>query len=200
MKIRELIGKIHGVMNYWCNNHIRLNKNNRKLPISIGNDWCYNASGKRRTRGGRNMATVFDVAAYILHEKGEMTTMKLQKLVYYAQAWSLAWDGKPIFENDFEAWANGPVCPELFHSHQGQYVVPRDFYGKEGNIKNLSGDEKDTIDAVLRDYGDKDSQWLSDLTHKERPWKEARQGISTGTRSNHIVSKETMQDYYGGLI
>ena len=34
------------------------------------------------------MASVFDAAAYILEKKGEMTTLKLQKLVYYAQAWS----------------------------------------------------------------------------------------------------------------
>ena len=38
---------------------------------------------------------VFDVAAYILQKTGSMTTMKLQKLVYYSQAWSLVWDEKP---------------------------------------------------------------------------------------------------------
>ena len=51
---------------------------------------------------------VFDVAAYILEQKGSMTTMKLQKLVYYSQAWSLVWDEKPLFEEAIEAWANGP--------------------------------------------------------------------------------------------
>ena len=43
------------------------------------------------------MATVFDVAAYILAKRGEMTAWKLQKLVYYSQAWSLVWDQRPIF-------------------------------------------------------------------------------------------------------
>lgn len=59
------------------------------------------------------MATVFDVTKYILHKCGEMSVWKLQKLCYYSQAWHLAWTGNPIFEEDFEAWANGPVCPEF---------------------------------------------------------------------------------------
>ncbi len=42
------------------------------------------------------MATVFDVAAYILENTGSISTMKLQKLCYYSQAWSLVWDDKPI--------------------------------------------------------------------------------------------------------
>lgn len=44
------------------------------------------------------MANVSDVAAYILQKHGRMTTMKLQKLVYYSQAWSLVWDEKPLFQ------------------------------------------------------------------------------------------------------
>ena len=55
------------------------------------------------------MASVFDVAKYILHKSGRLSTWKLQKLCYYAQAWEIAWTETPIFEEDFEAWANGPV-------------------------------------------------------------------------------------------
>ena len=72
---------------------------------------------------GKIMATVFDVAKYVLKQLGSITTMKLQKLVYYCQAWSLGWDGKPLFGENFEAWANGPVCPELFHKHQEQSLI-----------------------------------------------------------------------------
>ena len=57
------------------------------------------------------MATAHDVAAYILQKKGEMTAMKLQKLVYYSQAWSVVWDERPLFHEKIEAWANGPVVP-----------------------------------------------------------------------------------------
>ena len=43
------------------------------------------------------MATVFDVAKYILHKKKKLSTWKLQKLCYYAQAWSIAWTEHPLF-------------------------------------------------------------------------------------------------------
>lgn len=47
------------------------------------------------------MATVFDVAKYIVDSLGKVTTMKLQKLVYYSQAWNLAWDDVPILRMIF---------------------------------------------------------------------------------------------------
>ena len=72
------------------------------------------------------MATVFDVAFYILDKLGDMSTMKLQKLCYYAQAWSLAWDGVPLFNEDFQAWANGPVCRELYEFHRGEFLINSD--------------------------------------------------------------------------
>ncbi len=69
--------------------------------------------------------SVHDVAAYILKKQGEMSAMKLQKLVYYSQAWSLVWDEKPLFRAQVEAWANGPVARSLYDKHRGQFAVPR---------------------------------------------------------------------------
>src|SRR5271170_6235706 len=71
-----------------------------------------------------------DVAAYILQKCGPMTAMKLQKLVYYCQAWSLVWDESPLFNEPIEAWANGPVVPSLFSKLQGTYIVTRRILGK----------------------------------------------------------------------
>jgi len=63
-------------------------------------------------RGGE-MANVRDVAQYILGKVGQTSTWKLQKLVYYSQAWHSVWEDEPLFDAGIEAWANGPVCPEL---------------------------------------------------------------------------------------
>lgn len=145
------------------------------------------------------MINVFNVAEYIVKKLGEITTMKLQKLVYYCQAWSLAWDGKPLFDEDFQAWANGPVCPELFNFHKGKFLISKnDFKDIEKN--EFSDEQKETIDAVLNDLGEKSGQWLSDLTHSELPWTEARKGYKPGERCENIIEKEAMQDYYCGLI
>ena len=83
------------------------------------------------------MANVFDTAKYILEQFGSMSTMKLQKLCYYSQAWSLVWDDSPLFEEDFQAWANGPVCPELFFKTQGKYSASAiDETGGEGDLSD----------------------------------------------------------------
>ena len=90
------------------------------------------------------MASVFDVAKYILQKSGSMSTWKLQKLCYYSQAWSLAWTEAPIFDEEFEAWANGPVCRELFYMHQGKFVIDENDITK-GDPDNLNDDQRETI-------------------------------------------------------
>lgn len=143
------------------------------------------------------MANVFDVAKYILEKRGTMSTMKLQKLCYYCQAWSLVWDDKPLFNEEFQAWANGPVCPILFSKTQGRYSVNAD--DEDGGEKNLTDEQIDTIGKVLEYYGGHDAQWLSQLTHMEAPWNEARKGIPSGAGCSNIITKESMAMYYGGL-
>jgi uncharacterized phage-associated protein len=121
--------------------------------------------------------------------------MKLQKLVYYSQAWSLVWDDRELFTDRIEAWANGPVCPELYHAHRGSFVVST----VGGNADNLDYIGKETIDAVLGVYGDKTAKWLSDLTHSEDPWIEAREGLDPGERCSRQITPAAMVEYYGSL-
>ena len=71
------------------------------------------------------MAHVVDVAAYILEDLGSVSTMKLQKLAFYSQAYYLAEHGATLFPEAFEAWANGPVAPDLFRRHRGEFVIAR---------------------------------------------------------------------------
>lgn len=142
------------------------------------------------------MTTAHDVTAYILKHLGTTTTWKLQKLVYYSQAWSLVWDEKPLFRERIEAWANGPVCPALYTEHRGKFTVRM---WPKGNPNNLRSEQRDTVNAVLKFYGDKPSQWLSDLTHQEAPWRDARVGVPSGERSNRGITHDAMAEYYGGV-
>ena len=138
-----------------------------------------------------------DVADYILQKLGTMSAMKLQKLVYYSQAWALAWTEKPLFSDEIEAWANGPVVRSLYAKHRGQFSIGRGFF--KGEPARLSDDQEDVVNRVLKHYGPKDPQWLSSLTHMESPWKDARQGVKDGDPSNAIITKEAMLEYYSGL-
>jgi uncharacterized phage-associated protein len=141
------------------------------------------------------MATAHDVANYILKKLGRMTAMKLQKLVYYSQAWSLVWDEKPLFRERIEAWVNGPVVPNLYRVHRGQFDVKG---WPHGDPDKLSG-QRETVDAVLDFYGDKSSQWLSDLTHSEQPWRDARQGLAAMDRGGHEITHASMHEYYSSI-
>jgi uncharacterized phage-associated protein len=154
------------------------------------------AGPKLGSYGRVAMANVFDAAAYIVQKTGRLSTWKLQKLVYYAQAWSLVWDERPLFKERIEAWANGPVCPELYQWHKGSFEVEK---VPAGNAGALDKDARETIDAVLSHYGDKGSQWLSDLTHRELPWKMARGNLPDGERGTALISHGSMADYYGNL-
>lgn len=142
------------------------------------------------------MASVLDVAAYILQKHGSMTAMKLQKLAYYSQAWSLVWEDRPIFEDRIEAWANGPVVPSLYEFHRGRFEVSKI---AKGNPDALDPADKSTVISVLSFYGDKTSQWLSDLTHSEEPWLDARRGLAPGERGDREITLASMAEYYGSL-
>ena len=124
--------------------------------------------------------------------------MKLQKLVYYAQAWSLVWDDEPLFPNKIEAWANGPVVRDLYNKHRGEFSLPMDFFATEAT-GNLTVDQVETIDAVLDAYGDKSAQWLSDQTHSELPWRSARDGLSDQDRGDKEITLAAMSEYYSSL-
>lgn len=145
------------------------------------------------------MASVLDVAVYILQRQGHMSAMKLQKLVYYCQAWHLVWEGRPLFEEHIEAWANGPVVRDLYREHRRKFEVsPKTF--PDGRPERLTGDEKETIDAVLDSYGSLKPFELSDMTHREPPWRDARNGLPAGAACANVIRHAAMAEYYESLL
>jgi uncharacterized phage-associated protein len=125
-----------------------------------------------------------------------MSAMKLQKLVYYAQAWHIVWEDKTLFDDPIEAWANGPVVPRLFKIHQGQFRIASI---PGGDPARLTPSEKESIDAVLAFYGEKSPQWLSDLTHMEAPWRSARMGVPDGDLCSAVITPAALTEYYSSL-
>ena len=144
----------------------------------------------------RTMSTVHDAAAYILSKHGRMSTMKLQKLLYYCQAWHLVWEEEPLFDADFQAWANGPVVYEIYDKHRGSFSVEGWQWGDPTSLSSVSAS---VVDEVLEDYGTLAGHQLSRLTHSEDPWKEARSGLGAAERSGRVIDKERIQDYYTAL-
>jgi uncharacterized phage-associated protein len=145
------------------------------------------------------MANVFDIAKYILENLGPITAMKLQKLCYYSQAWSLVWEEQPLFDNRIEAWGNGPVSPELYQWHKGKFIVNMDDNLISSCNNNLTDNQIVTIDNVLNTYGKYTAQELSDLTHKENPWKIANGTCPISDHCDAEITLESMHEYYSSI-
>lgn len=144
------------------------------------------------------MANMFDVAKFITEQVGEVSAMKLQKLMYYAQAWNLVWEEEQLFPDDFQAWANGPVLPNLYARHRGMFKVDASLFD-EADSSRLSGLERENIARVLGFYGDKTAQWLSNLTHQETPWLAARGDLEPGAASSAVIPQSAIHEYYSSL-
>lgn len=138
------------------------------------------------------MATARDVAQYIIEKLGAVTTMKLQKLVYYSQAWSVVWDDDVLFNQRIEAWRNGPVVRDLWKATRGEFRIHAVPHGESGN---LTDKQRATVDRIVEFYGSHDAQWLSDLTHMEDPWKEA---YAEG--ENTEITPAALSEYYSSLM
>ncbi len=147
------------------------------------------------------MASASDASDLVLRLLGSATTMKLQKLLYYCQGWHLAWDGEPLFSERIEAWANGPVVRDIYDLHRGTFRLSHPLPASWGaDCTRLTNDERETVEVVVNFYRDWSADQLSRATHGERPWIEAREGLTPTERGTQEISLDTMQDYFSGLM
>ena len=139
------------------------------------------------------------LSKYILGKVNGAGALKLQKLLYYSQAYFLAVHNKPLFNDDFEAWVDGPVIPSVY----GCFKEESRFSGilrsaeviKEEELE-LDDAELNTLNEVIAHFSRMTGSWLSDLTHKERPWIQTRTGLSTTEASNRKINKDLIRQVY----
>lgn len=145
------------------------------------------------------MASIKDVAAYILSRRGPMSAMKLQKLCYYAYGYHLAWEERPLFPEPFEAWANGPVSPDLYRCHRGKFQL--DAGDITGNPDELDEGERESVDLVLEGLGEYSAHQLSAMTHKDGPWVNARNRahVAPMERSTEQLNDEEIFEFFDAL-
>lgn len=143
------------------------------------------------------MANVFDVAKYILTEIGEVSTMKLQKLCYYSFIDRMATSGEKLFDEGFEAWANGPVCRALFNVHKGKFTCTAAMIPNNLLLNDLTQEELNSINRTLEKYGSMTGAELSEQTHKEKPWLDARKGLPLSARCTKRITLNSIREYYG---
>lgn len=136
-----------------------------------------------------------DVASVLLARSGQwMDAMRLQKLLYYVQAWHLAVTDEPLFPEQIKAWKDGPVIPQVWHARRQRATRQAATQNVEGiHLDDLTSD---LIDLVLAGYGSMSGEQLSELTHAEQPWREARGNLPDHDASREPINIETIAKYY----
>ena len=146
------------------------------------------------------VVSCFEVANYFIwlaRETGSfISNLKLQKLVYYAQAWHLAIHDVPLFEEDFQAWVHGPVIAELYQKYKSFRWQPI----TADVTPQLPPATIEFLEGVSDEYFSCDGYELERMTHAEDPWILARGGIAHDVASTNQIEKNWMKEYYGARV
>lgn len=136
------------------------------------------------------MLSASKIAKYFLFRAAQdeelLTNLKLQKLLYYAQGFSLAIFDKPLFNESIESWTHGPVVPDIYHAYKEHAANPLppilelDF--------SLDDETKELLNEVYSVYGQFTAFALRNMTHQEPPWIQ--------TPSGSIISLELMKSFF----
>lgn len=151
---------------------------------------------------------IHDACDYVITKICEgdagLNHLKLHKLMYFLQAWRLAFEEKRLFDGRFQAWIHGPVSRELYD----RFLKTKSLYSPitlkdrrpSFDLERLDPEERNHIDTILEAYGDFSGTQLEEMTHGEEPWKAARTGCRPSERCENLIDEASMKEYYASRM
>jgi uncharacterized phage-associated protein len=157
----------------------------------IFNCLCLGCSCRLKSRLARTRRTAFNmednmykvnpVASYLIQKANaprggtkDLTPLKLQKILYYAQGWHLRECDQPLFDSKILAWKYGPVVKDIYDYYRGRPVAHITSPHLAGDdLEELDADTKKLLDKVWRQYGKRTAWELVGMTHLTQPWIDA---------------------------
>lgn len=139
------------------------------------------------------------VISCIFEQLGEVTPLALQKILYFIQGLYFSKYGIPLFSDNCQAWVHGPVYTEIYDMFRGFRYDPIDdprFELLKGKSNDLNEKEREVIDLVVNTFGMYGGKVLERITHKEDPWRDAREGCLENEPSQEEISKEAIKEYF----
>lgn len=139
---------------------------------------------------------------YILKHYGPMSHLKLQKLLFYCDAYNLAYFDQELVTDKFEAWVHGPVSRKVYDNLKDKSILYSDLkYTDKGHdvdseFDRLASSQKELLTSVLDTLSKWTGMELERATHKEQPWQEARKGYAEADKCSVLLSKDTTRQYY----
>src|SRR5262249_45294636 len=171
-----------------------------RFYVPAGGSIAKPVAAKRR----KGLAPALDVARYLVYlatcepEPDFLSHLRLQKLLYYVQGWSLALRNRPMFDERIEAWAHGPLVRDVscvLSGYGDRPIVLNDI----GLPEKLVEEEMGFIESVWESYKQFSAISLRAMSHKEQPWLDARMGQSPADRCENEITQSAMRAFFTQL-
>ena len=125
----------------------------------------------------------------------DITLMKLSKLVYIANGWSLAIYNSPLVSEPVQAWKFGPVIESLYHQFKKYGNRPIDMLAIAEKIPDKDTETKLLLDKVWELNKNHTAYQLSNWTHiKGSPWDQV--WVKTDGARDQVISNELIRKYF----
>lgn len=136
------------------------------------------------------------IAEYIIKTCQEITPLALQKILYYAQGFYTTFFGENLFKDDCEAWVHGPVYTNIYNKYKNFGSSNIDIEVLDDVDEIIDEEKRELIDVVIKCFGYYNGKALEKMTHYETPWIKSRKGLRIDEKSNHIILKEDIEEYF----
>lgn len=184
--------------------NIKYNREEMKEALENGKDKITDVAYEKCSKKIKELDDLYSnnkidlVARYFLKKGGDITPLALQKLLYYAQAFYHAIFKETLFDNDCQAWAYGPVFPEVYYKYKnyGYNPIENHFDEQDCNFNELTLKEISFLDTILSSFGCFSGMVLSKMTHSEKPWIETRGSLKPEDRSVTVIDKKLIYEYF----
>ncbi len=141
------------------------------------------------------------IAKYLIKKAKEdkvkdLTNLKLQKILYYAQGWYLANKNKKLFSDQIHAWKLGPVIRSVYDAFSNNGNRPIEMKIEDADISEINDDTKKFLDELWKVHKNISGASLVTYTHQERPWKEVWNNRNDKDFEDDVISADSIKEYF----
>lgn len=146
------------------------------------------------------MLSAMDVANFFIdfedtETSDGMTNLRVNKLLYFAQGWSLVCLKRGLFQDSIKAWKLGPVVEQVYQTFKPCGKNRIDSILGDYSYEKFSDEELQLLIDIQREYGKYSTSALVDMTHEPSgPW--SKYYVQDG---NQTIPENEIETYFAAL-
>jgi uncharacterized phage-associated protein len=144
--------------------------------------------------------TAKQVSSYFIEkssstDENDLTNLKLQKILFYAQAEHLAAHGSPLFGDEIEAWQYGPLVNSVYDWLKGCGSYPITTFDVKTDASQIDSAQAKFLDEVWNRYGRYSAGYLVTKTHEPgQPWSQVYEKGRNNVIGNDLLGNAKLQN------